>query len=88
MSSSCCTLEYLFLKQSARNDNLYYNSACLSVRKERMSSKEVQLKNYTCACMLNSVLDNSGSRQGRETANPTCHEAMRVQQNEQVFTNI
>ena len=39
-------------------------------------------------CMLKSVLDNSGSRQGQETANPTCHEAMRVQLNEQVFTNI
>ena len=33
--------------------------------------------------MLKSVLDNSGSRQGRETANPTCQ-----QKNEQVFTNI
>ena len=38
--------------------------------------------------MLKSVLDNSGNRQGQETANPTCHEAMRVQKNEQVFTNI
>ena len=38
--------------------------------------------------MLKSVFDNSGSIQGRETANPTCHEAMRVQKNEQVFTNI
>ena len=56
-----------------------------------MRSKEVQwisLKIYTCVRMLKSVLDNSGSRQGRETANPTCHEAMRVQKNEQVFKNI
>ena len=38
-------------------------------------------------CLLKSVLDNSCSRE-RETADPTCREAMRVQKNEQVFTNI
>ena len=35
-----------------------------------MRSKETQLislKIYTCACMLKSVLDNSGSRQEQET---------------------
>ena len=50
--------------------------------------RSISLLFYTCARMLKSVLDNSGSRQGQETANPTCYEAMRVQKNEQVFTNI
>ena len=42
---------------------------------------------YTCTHKLKSVLDNSGSRQGQEATNSTCHEVMTVHKNEQVFTN-
>ena len=42
---------------------------------------------YTYTHMLKSVLHNSGSRQGQETTNSTCHEVMRVHKNEQVLTN-
>ena len=54
-----------------------------------MHSKEAHLRLIKmCTHMLKSVLDNSGSRQGQETAKPACHEAMTVQKNEQVFTYI
>ena len=69
--SSLCSLT---VKVKGQLAHLYYNSACLSVCKEHMSSKEAQLKCYTCARKLKSVLDNSGSRQGQETANPS-HES-------------
>ena len=42
---------------------------------------------YLCG-MLKSVLDNSGSRQGRDSINPTCHEAMTVQKNVQLLISI
>ena len=38
--------------------------------------------------ILKILFDNSSNRQERETANPTCHEAMSVQKNKQLSTNI